>query len=68
MSRFVVVSPDFAGDQILALVRDTVTGIERYRSVSGVMRSTVINELSPEDVEYISGLRSLQDGCGRGDG
>lgn len=62
MSRFTVLRPDFSGDQILVLIRDTQTGIEHYRTVTDTMRSTIVDELEPADVAYIKQLRIVQDG------
>lgn len=62
MSRFTVIAPDFSGDQVLVLLRDNVTGIEHYRGVTDVMRTTVIDELPADDIEYIKRLRIEQDG------
>jgi hypothetical protein len=62
MRQFAVVQRDFSGDQILVRLRDTLTGIEHVRGVTDVMRSSVIDELSPEDVAYIKALRKEQDG------
>lgn len=63
MSRFIVLRPDFSGDQILVLIRDTVTGIEHYRTVTDTMRSTIVDELEAADVAYIQQLRIVQDGA-----
>lgn len=62
MSRFAVLRPDFSGDQILVLIRDTETGTEHFRTVTDTMRSTIVDELETADVAYIQKLRLAQDG------
>lgn len=62
MSRFTVLRPDFSGDQILVLIRDTQTGIEHYRTVSDTVNSVIADELPAADVAYIQQLRIVQDG------